>query len=346
VEVVMTEDQPERHLDQILEILSNGRLDQEIVTRAGEIFTRLAQAEARVHGIEPDQVHFHEVGAVDAIVDVVGALVGLRLMGVESVTASSLPLGTGTVTCRHGLLPVPAPATLELLKDIPVSRSQIGAELVTPTGAAIITALAERFGPSPPLRVEAIGYGAGRRDLKEMPNLLRILIGFTTEEGVKERLQTDRITVLECDLDDMTPELCGPLVDDLLQEGALDACLTPMIMKKGRPAVMLTVLSPFERVDHLSRAIFRFTTTLGIRSYETVRRKLPRRIERVETIWGSVRIKVAEFDGRQRAMPEFEDCLRISREHSVALREVYEDVLRFWEESRDDRTRDGEENRG
>ncbi len=326
VEVIVREDQPQRHLDHILDILSSGRLDTDIVKTAGEVFTRLARAEARVHGAELSEVHFHEVGAVDAIVDVVGALVGLKLLKVARVFASPLMLGTGSVTCRHGVLPVPAPATLELLKDVPVRRSEIAAELVTPTGAAIITTLAKGFGSSPPLRLEKVGYGAGRRDLEEMPNLLRILIGTTPE-----RIETDVTTVLECSLDDMSPEFCGPLVETLLREGARDAFLTPVIMKKGRPGVLLTVLSPPERIDTLSRVIFQHTTTLGIRSFETIRQKLPRRIEQVETPWGSVRIKVTEFDGRQRAMPEYEDCLRVSQQHSLSLTEVYQGVLRAWE---------------
>jgi len=341
VEVVVREDQPQRHLDQILNILSSARLETDIVKTAGEVFTRLARAEARVHGMELSEIHFHEVGAVDAIVDVVGALVGLKLLKIARVFASPLPLGTGSVTCQHGVLPVPAPATLELLKDVPVRRSEIAGELVTPTGAAIITTLAEGFGSSPPLRLEKVGYGAGRRDLEGMPNLLRILIG-TTREGI----ETDSTTVLECNLDDMSPEFCGPLVETLLREGARDAFLTPVIMKKGRPGVMLTVLSPPEGIDTLSRVIFQHTTTLGIRSFETIRQKLPRRLVQVETPWGSVRIKVTEFDGRERAMPEYEDCLRVSQQQSLPLAEVYQGVLRAWEGCSGDDAHEGPGRRG
>jgi len=327
VEVVVSGDQPSRHLEDILEMLSAGRLDQEIVETAGRVFTRLAQAEAKIHGRDISEIHFHEVGAVDAIVDVVGAVAGLKLLGIEEVYASALRLGTGSVTCQHGVLPVPAPATLELLRDTPITRTQIEAELITPTGAAIITTLARRFGASPPLRLERVGYGAGRRDLEEMPNLLRLLIG-----AAEERWGTDGTTILECNLDDMSPELCGPLVETLLGQGARDAYLTPVIMKKGRPAVVLTVLSPVERIEALSRAIFHHTTTLGIRSFETIRRTLDRRIERIETNWGPVRIKVSRFEGHDRATPEYEDCLRISQQHSVSLREVYRGVLRAWED--------------
>ena len=327
VEVVVGEDQPRRRLEDILEVLSAGGLDGEIAKTAGQIFTRLARASARVHGQDISQIHFHEVGAVDAIVDVVGALVGLKLLEVDAVHASPLRLGTGSVTCRHGVLPVPAPATVELLRDVPIRCTEIPAELVTPTGAAIITTLAKSFGASPPMRLEQVGYGAGRRDLEEMPNLLRLLIGVTGE-----RLEQDHTTILECNLDDMSPELSGPLVETLLRSGARDAYLTPVIMKKGRPAVVLTVLSPEERVDDLCRTIFRHTTTLGIRSFETMRRKLDRRTERIETDWGPVRIKVSRFEGRDREMPEYEDCLRISRQHSLPLMEVYRAVLRIWEE--------------
>ena len=335
VEVVIGEDQPRRRLEDILELLSTGELDGEVAELAGRVFTRLAQAEARVHGRDISEVHFHEVGAVDAIVDVVGALAGLKIIGIDEVYASPLRLGTGSVTCQHGVLPVPAPATVELLKEVPIQTTEIPAELVTPTGAAIITTLAKRFGPSPLMRLEQVGYGAGQRELEEMPNLLRLLIG-TTEEW----LEQDRTTILECNLDDMSPELCAPLVETLLQEGARDAYLTPVIMKKGRPGVVLTVLSPVESVDDLSRTIFRHTTTLGIRSFETARWKLDRRIERIETKWGSVRVKVSRFEGRDRAMPEYEDCLQISRRQSLPLREVYQAVLRMWEEHSDTHRQD------
>jgi hypothetical protein len=271
------------------------------------------------------------VGAVDAIVDVVGALTGLNLLGIDAVYASPLRLGSGSVVCRHGVLPVPAPATVQLLKGIPIRRTEIEAELVTPTGAAIITTLARRFGESPPLRLEQIGYGAGCREIAEMPNLLRLFIGTTGEP-----LPQDRTVIMECNIDDMSPEQCGPLTEILLQEGARDAYLTPVIMKKGRPAVVLTVLAPAERVEALSRIIFRHTTTLGIRSFETLRRKLQRRIDRVVTSWGPARVKVSEFEGRHRAMPEFEDCLRISREHDLPLREVYREVVRAWEKGPDE----------
>ena len=331
VEVVADEDQPQRQLKDILEIVSAGGLDEETAGTAGEIFTRLARTEARVHGGDISEVHFHEVGAVDAIVDVVGALTGLKLLGIDAVYASPLRLGSGSVACRHGVLPVPAPATAQLLKGIPIRRTEIEAEMVTPTGAAIITTLARRFGESPPLRLEQVGYGAGRREMVEIPNLLRLFIGTTGEP-----LPQDRTVIMECNLDDMSPEQCGPLTEILLQEGARDAYLTPVIMKKGRPAVVLTVLAPAERVEALSRIIFRHTTTLGIRSFETLRRKLERCIDRVETSWGEMRVKVSEFEGRRRAMPEFEDCLRISREHDVPLPEVYREVLRAWERGPDE----------
>jgi len=328
VDVNVGGDPPRRNLDDILKILSTSGLEGEIVETAGEIFTRLAKAEALVHGRNISEIHFHEVGAVDAIVDVVGAVAGLKLLDVAAVYASPLSLGTGSVTCQHGVLPVPAPATVALLKDVPITCTQIEAELVTPTGAAIVTTLAKGFGPSPQLRLEQVGYGAGRRDLEEMPNLLRVLIGRT-----EERYRTDAITVLECNLDDMSPELSAPLVETLLREGARDAYLSPVIMKKGRPAVVLTVLAPAERVDHLSRTIFRHTTTLGIRLFETIRRTLDRRTDSVETDWGPARVKVSRFEDRDRAKPEHEDCLRISQEHSLPLTEVYREILRIWEKS-------------
>jgi len=297
-----------------------------VVERAGEVFSRLAQAEARIHGIKPDQVHFHEVGAADALIDVVGSIVGLKLLGVEKVFASSLRLGTGFVECRHGTLPVPAPATLDLLKEAPVERTEVQAELVTPTGAAVITSLAERFGPSPPIHLEQIGYGAGGRDLKEFPNLLRVFIGRTVAD-----FERDQAVLLETNIDDMSPELYGPLIETLLAEGALDAYLTPVVMKKGRPAVVLSVLVSEEKTEQVTETIFRHTTTLGLRMHPVSRTKLPRRIRWVKTSRGKVRVKVATFEGRERISPEFEDCLRVAREQDQPLWQIYREAQEAWE---------------
>jgi uncharacterized protein (TIGR00299 family) protein len=326
VEVKVTQRQRERGLAEILDMIDHSHLDEEVVDLSKRAFSRLAEAEAKVHSMEPNQVHFHEVGAADAIVDVVGSVAGLRLLGVKKIFSSPLRLGTGFLQCRHGTLPVPAPATVELLRDVPIQMSEVEAELVTPTGAALLTTLAVAFGSLPCLRLQQVGYGAGQRKLKEIPNLLRILIGEAQED-----LGQDQALVLETNIDDMSPELFEPLMEVLFAEGALDAHLTPVVMKKGRPAVVLTVLSPGERVGAVSEAIFRHTTTLGIRSYHVHRSKLPRQIRQVKTRWGSLTVKVALYDGVERISPEFEDCLRVARQRKVPLWEVYQEVRRSWE---------------
>jgi uncharacterized protein (TIGR00299 family) protein len=325
VEVKVTGRQQERRLPQVLEILSKSRLNGHIVEQAQAVFSRLAEAEAKVHGIQPSEVHFHEVGATDAMVDVVGSLAGLELLGVQEVYSSPLRLGRGFVQCHHGTLPVPAPATVELLRDVPMQMTGVEAELVTPTGAALITALTDTFGDSPPMLVEQIGYGAGRRALKAMPNLLRVFIGRTGGD-----LEQDQVVVLETNVDDMSPELSGSLVEILLTEGALDAYLIPVIMKKGRPAVVLKVLVPEEKVSAVSEAIFRHSTTLGIRIQRAHRTKLPRQVRQVKTRWGSLAVKVALFDGVERIAPEFDECLRVAREQGVPLRDVYQEVREAW----------------
>ncbi len=325
VQVQVTGQQEERGLPEILEMLSGGQLDEQVVDWAKAVFSRLAEAEAKVHGIEFSQVHFHEVGAVDAIVDVVGSVAGLRLLGVKRVFSSPLRLGRGFLQCRHGTLPVPAPATVELLKGVPLMTSDVEAELVTPTGAALITTLVQSFQISPAMCLERIGYGAGQRELKEMPNLLRVFIGQTEGD-----LEHDQVAVLETNIDDMNPELWGHVLEVLRTEGALDAYLSPVIMKKERPAVILTVLVPEEKVAAISDLVYRHTTTLGIRVHRVTRSKLPRQISRVKTCWGPMKVKVAVFDGSERMAPEFEDCLRVAREQGLPLWQVYQEVRKAW----------------
>jgi len=257
---------------------------------------------------------------------VVGSVAGLRLLGVKKIFSSSLRLGRGLLQCRHGTLPVPAPATIELLRNAPIQMTEVQAELVTPTGAALLTTLAAAFRSSPPLRLQQVGYGAGHRELREFPNLLRILIGEAQEE-----LEEDQAVVLETNIDDMSPEQFAPLVEVFLAEGALDAHLTPVVMKKGRPAMVLTVLVPEEKVSAISEAIFRHTTTLGLRAHRVQRSKLPRQIRQVKTRWGALMVKVALYDGVERISPEFEDCLRVAKKTGLPLWEVYREVRRAWE---------------
>jgi len=323
-----------RSLAEILAILEESALSPSVKEKAARIFSRLAAAEARVHGVAVEDVHFHELGGVDTIVDVVGAVAGLELLGVEKVYASPIPLARGFVECAHGKLPLPAPATIELLKGVPVKGVDVEAELVTPTGAALITTLAADFGPIPPMRIEATGYGAGRAELP-FPNVLRIIIGESGESRIMN-LEADQVVLMETNLDDTTPEVCGYLMERLFAEGALDVFFTPIQMKKNRPGTKVSVLSPPEKVPALLEAIFAETTTLGVRMALMERRKLPRRMVTVSTPYGPVRVKVGlGKDGSVRvASPEYEDCRRIAEEKGVPLRTVYEAAARAYGERR------------
>jgi hypothetical protein len=282
----------------------------------------LAEAEGKVHGAPPETVTFHEVGAVDSIVDIVGAATGFHWLGPIRVLSSPLPLGHGFVKSQHGVLPVPAPATLEILRDVPVSNGAVEGEMVTPTGAAILREVAEGFGPLPPVRVERIGYGVGHRDPVERPNLLRFLLGEAEGFGVREDW------LLEANIDDMNPEFCEHLTERLLAEGALDVTWSPLIMKKSRPGVMLRVLTDADRRDAAMDVILRESTSIGVRFFPVRRRCLERVHEVVETPWGAVRIKVSSSDNEiLNALPEYQDCREIAVRTGVPLKEIYLEAL-------------------
>lgn len=306
------------HLEEILARIRHSDLDEEIKNTSIRIFERLAEAEARVHGVPTDQVHLHEVGALDALIDVVGAVAGLRLLGVEQVFSSPLSQGTGFVECAHGRYPVPAPGVLALCENVPCEQTDIPAELVTPTGAAIITTLATSFGSPPIFRQLKVGYGAGQRDLEQIPNLLRIRLGETSTP-----LSRDRLVLVEANIDDMNPEIFGYLFEFLLERGAKEVYLTPVMMKKGRPGSLLSVLVDEGLLDTIIDAILRETTTLGVRYHLVERRKLERHSIAVSTPYGQVRVKVCALDGRRRAAPEYEDCARLARQHQVPILSVY-----------------------
>ncbi|MDH4100750.1 MAG: nickel pincer cofactor biosynthesis protein LarC, partial [Nitrospirota bacterium] len=308
-----------RHLSDISAIIGASTLPDSVKSRSIAAFTRLAEAEAAVHGISVDEVHFHEVGAVDAIIDIVGGILGMEMLGVERVYASAVNLGSGTVTCEHGVLPVPAPATVELLKGWPVYSSDIKKELTTPTGALLLTALASASGPMPVMRMAATGYGAGG-DMPGRPNCLRLIVGDTSSTE-----EQDEVMVLDTDIDDMNPQVYGYLIERLLEAGALDARLTPVYMKKGRPGITVTVLCEPGLQQKLEEIIFAETTTLGVRSWRASRSKLRRESKEVETPWGTVRVKLAfRADGQVTAQPEYDDCRRLAEEHGVPLRRVME----------------------
>jgi uncharacterized protein (TIGR00299 family) protein len=320
VKVLVSEGKQERHLAEIEELVGTSQLLTEVKETSVEVFRRLAVAEARVHGTTPDRIHFHEVGGVDAIIDIVGSVVGLRLLGVEEIYASTLPLGHGFVDCAHGRLPLPAPATLELLQGVPVLLRDVEGELVTPTGAAILTTLAKGFGPFPPMTVEGIGYGAGQRDFP-FPNLLRLLVG-TTSPALDARMET--LTLLEANIDDLNPEFYGHLMERLFSAGALDVYLTPAQMKKNRPGVLLSVACPPAQAEALAALVFAETTTIGLRRQEVQRWALARERVEVETPYGTVGIKVAKLGGKVMTVsPEYEDCRRLALGSGVPLKEVY-----------------------
>jgi uncharacterized protein (TIGR00299 family) protein len=321
VTVKTTGDHGHRGLPDILEIINGSELSSAVTGPAQRIFERLAEAEARVHGHSVEEVHFHEVGAVDAIVDIVGACCGLQRLGVENVYASPLPLGGGWVDSAHGRLPVPAPATVELLRGVPSYGGPVAEELVTPTGAAIVTTIADEFGPMPSMTIRALGWGAGQKELAH-PNLLRLILGEPTARPMEQHL-----SLIETNVDNMNPELFGHTMERLLAVGALDVFYTPIVMKKSRPATLVSVLAEPPLVDALSEVLFRETTTLGVRVTEVSRRCLEREWREVETQWGTVRVKIGRLHGEVvNVAPEYEDCARLAREKGVPAKVVYDAV--------------------
>jgi uncharacterized protein (TIGR00299 family) protein len=313
-----------RGLSDVMDIIHRSGLSEPVQRDATRIFARLAEAEAAAHRVATQEVYFHEVGAVDAIVDIVGAAAALHALGVEEVYASPLPVSRGFVRSAHGQMPLPAPGTMELLKGVPIYPTEGDTELVTPTGAAILTTLAREFGPMPEMVVGAVGYGAGGRDLAERPNMLRVLVGDRPTSTDVDGLLRDRVLVLETNLDDQSPESFGYILDRLLDAGALDAYFTPIVMKKGRPGYQLSVLAEPTKADDLAGVVLAETTTFGVRLWEASRRKLAREFVAVDTPYGTVRVKVGRGGGVEKASPEFEDCRRLAEAARVPLREVYE----------------------
>jgi pyridinium-3,5-bisthiocarboxylic acid mononucleotide nickel chelatase len=329
---VKTEDASKhRSLTTILEIIEASKLSGGVKKRASAIFRKLGEAEVFVHDAPLEKIHFHEVGAVDAIVDIVGACVGFETLGIERFACSPLNVGGGTAKMAHGVLPVPAPATARLLVGKPSYSNGVQKELVTPTGAAIVATLCDVFGPQPAMSVDAIGYGAGTADLEGQPNVLRLMTGEAAGESVVAPGQEETIRVLEANLDDMNPQIYGYFLEKALGAGALDVFATPVQMKKNRPGMLVTVLCKPEDEGKFSEMLFAETTTLGVRCTTAARRILPREWVKVATAFGDVRIKVARANGRIRhASPEFDDCRKLAEEKNVPLQRVIEDALRAW----------------
>jgi pyridinium-3,5-bisthiocarboxylic acid mononucleotide nickel chelatase len=320
---VTVEHQPEhahRHLHHITDMIDASALTDRQKALAKRIFTRLGEAEAKVHGTTIRKVHFHEVGAVDSIADIVGAAVAWDLLGVDRIHASPVPTGQGTIEIAHGRVSIPAPATAELLAGIPIAESHVACELTTPTGAAIVATMVDTFGPLPAMTVERVGYGAGQRDLKEQANLLRLFVGEASNV-----VTSDQIWVLETNLDDTSGEVIGYCTTKLWEAGALDVYTTSIQMKKNRPGVMLSVLCPPEKIDKIERILFRETGTLGVRRWPVSRHKLERRQHTVTTEWGPVEGKLGWIEGQPPSFaPEFEACQRVATEKGVPLKAVYE----------------------
>jgi pyridinium-3,5-bisthiocarboxylic acid mononucleotide nickel chelatase len=318
-------------------LLDQAELDAPVRNTAQRIFRRLAEAEARVHRKEVDLVTFHEVGAVDSIVDIVGVAAGLVSLGIERVFASPVPTGLGMVRTEHGLMPIPGPAVTELLRGAPVYSRGVTAELVTPTGAAILSAVAEGYGDLPLMRVETTGYGAGVQEL-DFPNVLRVLIGVEEDRAAAPAPTQPGEVILETNVDDLNPELYEFVLERLLAGGAQDAWLTPIVMKKSRPAVTVSVLCSTEREATLRHVLFRETGTLGVRSTRVTKHALERELVKVETSHGPVAVKVGFLEGKRVGMsPEFEDCARVAREAGVPARDVYMEAIRLVQDELEER---------
>ena len=330
VKIATDEHHHHRGLSVILRMIDDAALPAPVKSTASQIFQRLGEAEARVHQVKIEEVHFHEVGAVDAILDIVGAAIGFHTLNIDEIVCSPLDVGAGQVQTAHGILPVPAPATGDLLRGATTYSSGIQKELVTPTGAAIATTLAKKFAPLPAMQLESIGYGAGSADIPGRPNVLRLLIGQPAalrapdHPSIYKGLGWDRpVQVIEANLDDMNPQIYGYFVDQALAAGALEIFSTPVQMKKNRPGILLTMLCNEDRVEALTDLLFRETTTIGARIHESRRRLLNREIVKLQTPLGEIRMKISRLNGTVlNAAPEFEDCQRIAAERDIPLKEV------------------------
>ena len=321
--VKVKKDNVSRDYTDIQALIQKSNLSDRVKTKSLDIFETLATAEAAVHGCPIDKVHFHEIGGVDSLVDIVGTVMGLEYLGIQQVRASTIPLGSGFVSCRHGTIPVPAPATLEILKNIPVYGTGIDNELVTPTGAAIVATLAESFGSLPQMVIHKTGYGAGTHNLGQIPNLLRIVL------GTVENQKADEIVVVETGVDDMNPEIFGFLMERLFEDGALDVYWVPVFMKKNRPGTLIQVLCAKNRKNAIIERLFLETTSIGIRYYDVCRRILERDQVDIETTFGLIAVKRVKYpDGNVRFVPEYEVCKKIAYQNNIPIKTVYETITR------------------
>jgi len=314
-----------RNLTEIKSIITKSHLKKQVKELSINVFQKLARAESRVHKKNISQVHFHEVGAVDSIIDIVGTAIGIDYLKLDEVYASPVPLGTGFTTCQHGTIPLPAPATMELLKGIPVCGTSLNTELVTPTGAALLTSLANHYGPMPPMKITKIGYGVGSKKLKDRPNLLRLVAG-----EFPNNHEVDQVAILEANIDDMIPEIYDYLMERLFGKGALDVSFSPIQMKKNRPGVLVRVICYPEKKHELLTIILQESTSAGIRYYYAQRTKLSREIKKISTPYGNLSVKIfKDTEGKYFASPEYEDCKKIAKKHGIPLKKVYLELAKL-----------------
>jgi len=329
--VKIKEEGVERRFKDILNILEKSKLDEEIKKETKKIFFNIAQAESKIHRKDIDKIHFHEIGGLDSIIDITSAVIGIKTLGIEEIHSSALPVGKGFVKCAHGVIPVPAPATLELLKNIPTYSGGIESEMITPTGAAIIGTLAKSFRERPLMKVERIGYGAGEKEFT-IPNLLRVSIGekILKDENLKDGYVSDKAVLIETNIDDMNPEFYDYIMDQLFSQGALDVFLTPIQMKKNRPAHMLSIIVYEQNLKEILEVLFSESTTLGVRIREIKRLRLTQQNFIAETKYGKIKVKVGIFKGEiKNIAPEYKDCKKMAKQHQVPLKEVYEEAKKF-----------------
>jgi len=329
--VKIKEEGVERRFKDILTILEKSKLDEEIKKETKKIFFNITQAESKIHQKDIDRIHFHEIGGLDSIIDITSAVIGIKTLGIEEIHSSALPVGKGFVKCAHGIIPVPAPATLELLKNIPTYSGGIESEMITPTGAAIIGTLAKSFGERPLMKIERIGYGAGEKEFS-IPNLLRVSIGekILKDENLKDDYVSDEAVLIETNIDDMNPEFYDYIMDQLFSQGALDVFLTPIQMKKNRPAHMLSIIVYQQDFKGILEVLFSESTTLGVRIREIKRLRLAQQNFIAETKYGKIRVKVGIFKGEiKNIAPEYEDCNKMAKQHKVPLKEVYDEAMKI-----------------
>ena len=318
----ITEQKASRRLKDIVEIVDRSDLDDGIKDSAKRVFLELATVEAGIHGKDIQEIHLHEVAGIDSIVDVVGALIGIKKLGIEAVYSSKIHVGTGFLKCRHGVLPVPAPATLAMLKGVPIYSRGIAVELATPTGVCLLKTLSRSFGVMPEMKVEKVGYGAGSRDL-EIPNLLRVYLGETDRDAYQE----DEVILIETNIDDINPELLAYASEVLVKQGVLDVFMTPIFMKKNRPGTMLSVLTTQDKLDEVLSTFFTEITTLGVRIHHLERKKLSRRVILVQTRFGGIKVKIGEISNQiKNIAPEYESCREVALKQGIPLKDVYHEA--------------------